>query len=167
MTDILDVGRVASLNDILCRLLSGGTLVLTAGIVALGRERQQVTWTGAAWLIEAVQSPPSMFISYLRSGSGDYAQTPTSFTVCTATSTSGNNTAAASPYNLGFYAPCDGLYRLFGRTRFYNDHPSFILGGALGLSDGSAANLGVFDSGPFQSYRPGEYQDVISRCTKG
>lgn len=42
MTDILDVGRVAALNDILRRTLSGGTLVLTAGIVALGRERQQI-----------------------------------------------------------------------------------------------------------------------------
>ena len=42
MTDILDVGRVAALNDILRRSLSGGTLVLTAGFVALGRERQQV-----------------------------------------------------------------------------------------------------------------------------
>ncbi|MRI57579.1 DUF3768 domain-containing protein [Methylobacterium sp. DB1607] len=42
MTDILDVGRVAALNDILRRSLSGGTLVLTAGIVALGRDRQQV-----------------------------------------------------------------------------------------------------------------------------
>ena len=42
MTDILDVGRVAALNDILRRSLSGGTLVLTTGIVALGRDRQQV-----------------------------------------------------------------------------------------------------------------------------
>ncbi|TXN73697.1 DUF3768 domain-containing protein [Methylobacterium sp. WL6] len=42
MTDILDVGRVAALNDILRRSLAGGTLVLTAGVVALGRERQQV-----------------------------------------------------------------------------------------------------------------------------
>ena len=42
MTDLLDVGRVAALNDILRRSLSGGTLVLTAGIVALGRERQQI-----------------------------------------------------------------------------------------------------------------------------
>ncbi len=33
--------RVRALNDILRRTLSGGTLVLTAGIVALGRERQQ------------------------------------------------------------------------------------------------------------------------------
>ncbi|GJE57735.1 DUF3768 domain-containing protein [Methylobacterium thuringiense] len=41
MTDILDVGRIAALNDILRRTLAGGTLVLTAGLVALGRERQQ------------------------------------------------------------------------------------------------------------------------------
>ena len=41
MTDLLDVGRVAALNDILRRSLAGGTLVLTAGVVALGRERQQ------------------------------------------------------------------------------------------------------------------------------
>ena len=40
-TDIVDVGRVRALNDILRRTLSGGNLVLTAGIVALGRERQQ------------------------------------------------------------------------------------------------------------------------------
>ena len=42
MTDILEVERVAALNDILRRSLCGGTLVLTAGIVALGRERQQI-----------------------------------------------------------------------------------------------------------------------------
>ncbi|CAO4180234.1 DUF3768 domain-containing protein [Methylorubrum aminovorans] len=42
MTNILDVGRIAALNDILRRSLSGGTIVLTAGIVALGRERQQM-----------------------------------------------------------------------------------------------------------------------------
>ena len=42
MTDILDVERIAALNDILRRSLSGGTLMLSAGIVALGRERQQV-----------------------------------------------------------------------------------------------------------------------------
>lgn len=42
MTDILDVGRIAALNDILRRSLTGGTLVLTAGVIALGRERQQI-----------------------------------------------------------------------------------------------------------------------------
>ncbi|KQP52471.1 hypothetical protein ASF41_12535 [Methylobacterium sp. Leaf111] len=48
MTDILDVGRVAALNDILRRSLAGGTLVLTAGIVALGRERQQTILAAVA-----------------------------------------------------------------------------------------------------------------------
>ena len=42
MTAVLDADRVHALNDILRRTLSGGTLVLTAGIVALGRERQQL-----------------------------------------------------------------------------------------------------------------------------
>ena len=41
MTAVLDADRVRALNDILRRTLIGGTLVLTAGIVALGRERQQ------------------------------------------------------------------------------------------------------------------------------
>ncbi len=41
-TAILDADRVRALNDILRRTLIGGTLVLTAGIVALGRERQQI-----------------------------------------------------------------------------------------------------------------------------
>ncbi|MCJ2007964.1 DUF3768 domain-containing protein [Methylobacterium sp. J-092] len=41
MTVVLDADRIAALNDILRRTLSGGTLVLTAGIVALGRGRQQ------------------------------------------------------------------------------------------------------------------------------
>lgn len=42
MTAVLDAKRVRALNDILRRSLSGGTLVLTAGIIALGRERQQI-----------------------------------------------------------------------------------------------------------------------------
>ena len=42
MTAVLDAERVRALNDILRRTLSGGTLVLTAGIIALGRERQQI-----------------------------------------------------------------------------------------------------------------------------
>jgi hypothetical protein len=41
-TDIVDVGRIAALNDILRRTLCGGTLVLSAGLIALGRARQQV-----------------------------------------------------------------------------------------------------------------------------
>ncbi|GJD50517.1 hypothetical protein OPKNFCMD_3260 [Methylobacterium crusticola] len=40
-TTLLDVGRTRALNDILRRSLSGGVLMLTAGIIALGRERQQ------------------------------------------------------------------------------------------------------------------------------
>ncbi|WP_375465566.1 DUF3768 domain-containing protein [uncultured Methylobacterium sp.] len=39
---ILDAGRIAKLNDILRRTLSGSTLVLTPGIAALGRERQGI-----------------------------------------------------------------------------------------------------------------------------
>jgi hypothetical protein len=35
---VLDVDRTRTLNDILRRSLSGGLLMLTAGIVALGRE---------------------------------------------------------------------------------------------------------------------------------
>lgn len=42
MTVIHDADRIRALNDILRRTLAGGTLVLTAGIVALGRERQQI-----------------------------------------------------------------------------------------------------------------------------
>ena len=41
MTAVLDADRVRALNDIRRRTLSGGTLVLTAGVVALGRERQR------------------------------------------------------------------------------------------------------------------------------
>ncbi|GLS44205.1 DUF3768 domain-containing protein [Methylobacterium brachythecii] len=40
MTVITDAGRVCALNDILRRTLAGGTLMMSAGIVALGRERQ-------------------------------------------------------------------------------------------------------------------------------
>jgi hypothetical protein len=40
-TDIVAVGRIAALNDILRKTLCGGTLVLSAGLVALGRARQQ------------------------------------------------------------------------------------------------------------------------------
>ena len=48
MTDILDAGRVRALNDELRRGLTGGSLMLTAGIVALGRERQQAILAAVA-----------------------------------------------------------------------------------------------------------------------
>lgn len=41
LTTVLDVDRTRALNDILRRSLSGGVLMLTAGVIALGRERQQ------------------------------------------------------------------------------------------------------------------------------
>ena len=47
-TDILDVGCVRALNDELRRSLTCGTLMLTAGIIALGRERQQAILTAVA-----------------------------------------------------------------------------------------------------------------------
>jgi hypothetical protein len=47
-TDILDVGCVRALNDDLRRSLTGGTLMLTAGIIALGRERQQAILAAVA-----------------------------------------------------------------------------------------------------------------------
>jgi len=40
MTVLIDRARVRALNDILRRTFYGGTLMLTPGIVALGRERQ-------------------------------------------------------------------------------------------------------------------------------
>ncbi len=42
LTTVLDVDRTRALNDILRRSLSGGLLMLTAGVIALGRERQQI-----------------------------------------------------------------------------------------------------------------------------
>lgn len=48
MTDILDVGRIAALNDTFRRSLTGGTLVLTGGIIALGREHQQAILAAVA-----------------------------------------------------------------------------------------------------------------------
>lgn len=48
MSDTRDTRRIAALNDILRRSLTGGTLMLSAGIVALGRERQQIILDAAA-----------------------------------------------------------------------------------------------------------------------
>jgi Protein of unknown function (DUF3768) len=42
MTDLVDVSRIRHLNDQLRRSLSGGMLVMTKGIVALGAKRQMV-----------------------------------------------------------------------------------------------------------------------------
>lgn len=48
MTAVLDADRIRALNDILRRTLAGGTLVLTPGIVALGRGCQQIIVTAIA-----------------------------------------------------------------------------------------------------------------------
>lgn len=73
---------------------------------------------------------------------------------------------AAAPYNLGFYAPCDGLYRLHARTRFYNDVAGATYAGFFGLSSTDPASADVFDGAPYRSYQFGEYEDVAARCTK-
>ena len=39
-TEIVDVNRIRALNDGLCRSLAGGVLMLTAGVIALGRAKQ-------------------------------------------------------------------------------------------------------------------------------
>src|SRR5690349_21315709 len=40
MTDLVDVSRICDLNDELRRSLTGGVLVMTRGIIALGAKRQ-------------------------------------------------------------------------------------------------------------------------------
>src|SRR5215207_3835122 len=40
MTDLVDVSRIRDLNDQLRRSLTGGMLVMTRGIIALGAKRQ-------------------------------------------------------------------------------------------------------------------------------
>jgi hypothetical protein len=40
MTEIVDVSRIRTLNDDLRRSLAGGVLMLTAGVIALGRAKQ-------------------------------------------------------------------------------------------------------------------------------
>ncbi len=40
MTDIVDVSRIRALNDDLRRSLAGGVLMMTKGVIALGRAKQ-------------------------------------------------------------------------------------------------------------------------------
>ncbi|UYW34489.1 hypothetical protein [Methylorubrum extorquens] len=136
-------------------------------VVVGGGEEFRFTWSGAEWIVETIQSPTPGHFGYARfGGSGGYANTPTALTVVPAGTTGGNNNAAAAPFNLGMYAPCDGIYRLHARTRFYNDVTNALLGGVLALSDQSPANSDFFDGLAYRSYQMGEYEDAISRCTK-
>src|SRR5829696_4163057 len=41
MTEIVDASRIRALNDALRRSLAGGVLLMTAGVIALGREKQR------------------------------------------------------------------------------------------------------------------------------
>jgi len=48
MTDLVDVSRIRALNDQLRRPLSGGVLVMTAGVIALGARRQMAILSAIA-----------------------------------------------------------------------------------------------------------------------
>ena len=48
MTDLVDVSRIRDLNDQLRRSLTGGVLVMTKGIIALGAKRQMAILTAIA-----------------------------------------------------------------------------------------------------------------------
>ena len=140
----------------------------TKGFVVIGGgEEFRVTWTGAEWLVEVIQSPMQGHFGYARfGGSGGYANTPTALTVIPGSTTGGSNNVAALNFNLGMYAPCDGIYRLHARTRFFNDVVNANYAGAVALSDQDASNSDYFDGLAYRSYQYGEYEDAVSRCTK-
>ena len=48
MTDLVDVSRIRDLNDQLRRSLTGGMLVMTRGIIALGAKRQMAILSAIA-----------------------------------------------------------------------------------------------------------------------
>jgi hypothetical protein len=48
MTDLVDVSRIRDLNDQLRRSLTGGVLVMTAGVIALGAQRQMAILSAIA-----------------------------------------------------------------------------------------------------------------------
>ena len=48
MTEIVDVSRIRDLNDQLQRSLTGGVLVMTKGIIALGAKRQMAILSAIA-----------------------------------------------------------------------------------------------------------------------
>ena len=48
MTEIVDAARIRDLNDQLRRSLSGGVLMMTAGVIALGAKRQMAILSAIA-----------------------------------------------------------------------------------------------------------------------
>ena len=48
MTELVDVSRIRDLNDQLRRSLTGGMLVMTAGVIALGAKRQMAILSAIA-----------------------------------------------------------------------------------------------------------------------
>jgi hypothetical protein len=48
MTELVDVSRIRDLNDQLRRSLTGGMLVMTKGIIALGAKRQMAILSAIA-----------------------------------------------------------------------------------------------------------------------
>jgi hypothetical protein len=133
-------------------------------IVIGGGEEFRFTWSGAEWLIEIVQSPAIGHFVVRRAGSGGYAATPTAVTLLQAATTVGTNTVAAAAYGIGMYAPCDGIYRLRAAMRFFNNNTGQYEGN-FGLGS-SVFDPEAFAGSDGRNYRPGDYQDMRSVCTK-